>query len=797
MTSPFYGSTDPNDLASRAAEQAQHDAEAGGEAQSTDPTIAASLWLQTQAKKPKKAKETDAAGIKSYSPAADTELDSDPVMAEDGQGLTSQSFSTQTDFKNKYGERASQEWVKEHNNELANNRKTYGVSEPPSWMKGSSTLSSPLGAVATPPKIASYQPPKPVGNSPTTLSSPLTPGTAQPIKNADGSVTTERSITVTDARLNGGKPTNIPTVWGGQIVSDDEAVDNAARSGRSWPAFNSIDEAVAAAKQRSNDLGTGSITSVGGAKVPNSVVSPPAAPNEVTLRHKQTGNIVTISTSQLPYMTNRDEFEEVPSTQPVTQKQSLTTSNPVVYAGTDPGSKSTNLALANRGNEEKPIETLATLSVQRQGGNAGTVAQESDRILKGVGALIQGDPKAGWAEAYLNDVARIAWAKQQRDSGEVADPRNAPPDYIEKWKDAFYGSDTSVPLVKELDQQMIDHAVSREPNGTAGPFDWRKAFGPNGEAGLISKQVASNDCGPNAFSTILRSRGYNLDPSSSFAFAEEHGYHDGEQFTGPQNYARMLRQEAGLDAQAVPLVWKQVDAELDAGRPVTLSGAGHYWVASAYRDTEQGRQYYIGATGAVVGNPQWATTDQIQYQGRPDTLITARGNVDPNSRSIQELGLRPAGSAPDVSRANLTRTSEVGSTPGGVAPGVNYAPSIVKASKQNNVDPLLVESMIDTESQGVADARSSRGAGGVMQLMPDTARSLGVQDVDDPDQNIQGGTLYFRQMLDMFDGDLDMALAAYNAGPAAVIKYGGVPPFAETQDYVKNVKLRYQQLVKQ
>lgn len=97
------------------------------------------------------------------------------------------------------------------------------------------------------------------------------PGTEAPIINPDGSKTTERSITVTEPDLNGGRPTNIPTVWNGRIVSDDEAIENAVRSGRSWDAYDTIDEAVGVAQQRSNDLGAGKIASVGGA-----ALEPPA-----------------------------------------------------------------------------------------------------------------------------------------------------------------------------------------------------------------------------------------------------------------------------------------------------------------------------------------------------------------------------------------------------------------------------------------------------------------------------------------------------------------------------------------
>ncbi|HEX6786960.1 MAG TPA: hypothetical protein VF076_07165 [Acidimicrobiales bacterium] len=105
------------------------------------------------------------------------------------------------------------------------------------------------------------------------------PGTSQPISNPDGSVTTERSITVTDPRLNGGRPTNIPSVWDGRIVSQDEAIDAATRSGVSFPSFGSIDDAVGAARQRSDDLGAGRLPSIGGASgVPGAPPPPPGGP---------------------------------------------------------------------------------------------------------------------------------------------------------------------------------------------------------------------------------------------------------------------------------------------------------------------------------------------------------------------------------------------------------------------------------------------------------------------------------------------------------------------------------------
>jgi soluble lytic murein transglycosylase-like protein len=119
-------------------------------------------------------------------------------------------------------------------------------------------------------------------------------------------------------------------------------------------------------------------------------------------------------------------------------------------------------------------------------------------------------------------------------------------------------------------------------------------------------------------------------------------------------------------------------------------------------------------------------------------------------------------------------------------PDTNLEPMIARHSDSQNLDPRLVRALIQAESGYNVRAVSNKGAIGLMQLMPGTASELNVNPYD-PDQNIQGGTMYLRRMIDHFAGKVELAIAAYNAGPGAVEKHRGIPPFAETRDYVRRV----------
>jgi soluble lytic murein transglycosylase-like protein len=165
------------------------------------------------------------------------------------------------------------------------------------------------------------------------------------------------------------------------------------------------------------------------------------------------------------------------------------------------------------------------------------------------------------------------------------------------------------------------------------------------------------------------------------------------------------------------------------------------------------------------------------------------------TRRIHDIALGPSLVAPEFQRLVGVRLNDARETPATAQsiPRSTIDRYIDESAAATRIDPALLAAVISNESGFDPFATSRAGARGLMQLMPQTAASLGVTDAYDPEQNVRGGAHYLRALLDRF-GSIELAVAAYNAGPAAVARYGGIPPYVETRAYVRNVLARYHEL---
>jgi soluble lytic murein transglycosylase-like protein len=165
------------------------------------------------------------------------------------------------------------------------------------------------------------------------------------------------------------------------------------------------------------------------------------------------------------------------------------------------------------------------------------------------------------------------------------------------------------------------------------------------------------------------------------------------------------------------------------------------------------------------------------------TSSGAQAPAETTGPSFDQQLMQATAGGPGVLSAPVT-TPAAGASGGDGA----FKAEIDSAAAKYGLDPALLRGLIRQESNFDPNAGSPAGAQGLCQLMPGTAAALGCTNVHDPAQNIDAGARYLRQQLDAFGGDVSKALAAYNAGPGAVKRYGGVPPYAETQNYVRQVQ---------
>lgn len=195
------------------------------------------------------------------------------------------------------------------------------------------------------------------------------------------------------------------------------------------------------------------------------------------------------------------------------------------------------------------------------------------------------------------------------------------------------------------------------------------------------------------------------------------------------------------------------------------SGEGPAWI------------YLVGGARVEADNVTESTAG-VWYQRGPLSIYLERARVDHIEREALET----------LAGSNSSNRKERGWTTGN--PRIDSL--IRQSATKYSVDPYLIFCVMEQESHFNTHALSPKGARGLMQLMPGTSARLGVRRPSDPAQNIAGGTRYLRQLLNQFNGRIDLVLASYNAGEGAVMKFGGrVPPYRETRDYVKRISYRY------
>lgn len=189
-------------------------------------------------------------------------------------------------------------------------------------------------------------------------------------------------------------------------------------------------------------------------------------------------------------------------------------------------------------------------------------------------------------------------------------------------------------------------------------------------------------------------------------------------------------------------------------------------------------------------NDQWIPAGQTAVQSSTGINQPAVQSFDKVLRQTADVKFGDLLTKP-VTKVNASIYTEQAKYTDKLTPRQKIQDIVSRMSKKHGVDEKLVNALIKQESGFNPNAKSKVGAMGLMQLMPSTAKGLGVTNPMDPEQNVEGGVKYLKSMLNKYNGNIILALAAYNAGPGAVDKYDGVPPYKETQNYVKSILSNY------
>ncbi len=231
---------------------------------------------------------------------------------------------------------------------------------------------------------------------------------------------------------------------------------------------------------------------------------------------------------------------------------------------------------------------------------------------------------------------------------------------------------------------------------------------------------------------------------------------------------------------------------------LTATGAVCVSAQLAVYTDETGRKIYVQDNPkpeAAPPKPEPAPASKAQPLA-PKAKLT-KSKVRSSAPAIQSpfnsalAGFTAPSAEAVVANATLSNATPINATliaAGGTPASGKLEDIVQETARRHDVDPNLVKAIIKTESNGSIRALSPKGAMGLMQLMPGTARGLGVSNSFDPAQNVDGGVRYLKYLMGLYGGDVELSLAAYNAGPGAVERFGGrVPPYRETQQYVKKI----------
>jgi soluble lytic murein transglycosylase-like protein len=198
---------------------------------------------------------------------------------------------------------------------------------------------------------------------------------------------------------------------------------------------------------------------------------------------------------------------------------------------------------------------------------------------------------------------------------------------------------------------------------------------------------------------------------------------------------------------------------------------------------------------SVISTKRAKTTSEAKPRGGSETMEVASAGLKVSGFEPTSDVMAPA-QKPELKTYNAAEEKPFDNQTSGFITGRSPLDSLIaQSAARNGIDPQLILAVMRQESSFNAQAVSYKGARGLMQLMPATAARFGVRDIFDPAQNIEGGSRYLRFLLDTFNGNVELALAGYNAGENAVMRYGyQIPPYRETQDYVRKISAHYARL---